>query len=212
MGPFRRFHGVCLVTEASKPSSQEPVDLKDPTMAGLLAWLVPGLGHCYQGRWAKAVLYFGSIIGLFVLGLYLSGGSYVDASGMEHKLGYGRAVYFAWRPADRRWHYICQFGAGLPALPALLQASRMNNHQKVWWGGFMAPPRPSADRRDNGNDPNADQPTRSDLDRWLARRFELGGVLAMIAGLLNVLAIYDACAGPVAPPAKKEDEEATSPV
>ena len=29
----------------------------------------------------------------------------------------------------------------------------------------------------------------------------------MIAGLLNVLAIYDACAGPVVLPAKKDEEE-----
>jgi hypothetical protein len=195
------------VSESSKPSTEESVPLKDPAMAGVLAWLVPGLGHLYQGRRAKAVLYSCSIMTLFVLGLYLGGGSSLDDNGRQHNLGYGRAVYFAWRPADRRWHYFCQIGTGLPALPALVQAARMNNRQKVWLGGFMAPPRPWSDGGGVENDPNADQPTRSDLDRWLGRRFEIGGVLAMIAGLLNVLAIYDACAGPVFPTAKKNEEE-----
>jgi hypothetical protein len=178
-------------------------------MAGLLAWLIPGLGHWYQGRRAKAVLYFVAIMGLFVFGLYLGGGSYVDPRGGKHELGYGRAAYFSWRAGDKRWNYFCQVGVGLAALPALVQAARMNHQQPVFWGGFMAPPLPSeAARGAAGNGPNAGQPTRAELDRWLSRRFELAGVFAMIAGLLNVLAIYDACAGPVViQPAKKDEEE-----
>ena len=147
-GPGRRYNavfapGASFVTEAPEPSSQEPINLKDPAMAGLLAWLIPGLGHWYQGRRAKAVLYFVAIMGLFVFGLYLGGGSYVDPDGGKHELGYGRAVYFSWRAGDKRWNYLCQVGVGLAALPALVQAARMNHHQQVLWGGFMAPPWPS---------------------------------------------------------------------
>lgn len=197
------------MTEAPEPPSQGPINLKDPAVAGLLAWLIPGLGHWYQGRRAKAVLYFVAIMGLFVFGLYLGGPvTCKDAKGHEHQ-SYGRAVYFSWRPGDRRWHYICQVGVGLPALPALLQAARMNHHQQVWWGGFMAPPWPSDGARPAaGNDPNGGQPTIAELNLWIPRRFEVAGVFGMIAGLLNVLAIYDACAGPVViPPAKKDEDE-----
>jgi len=185
------------------------VDLKDPLMAGLLAWLMPGLGHWYQGRRAKAVLFFVCIMGLFVYGLYLGGSTArcIDAEGKprEGTLGFGRAVYFSWRPGERRLPYLCQIFVGLPALPALIQANRMSNHREVYWGGFMAPPRPNYLPPD---DPNFNQPTAHELHRLLHRYFELAGVFTMVAGLLNVLAIYDACAGPVtASPAKKNKEE-----
>ncbi|MEN6450869.1 MAG: DUF6677 family protein [Thermoguttaceae bacterium] len=196
------------MAEALDPESHEPINLKDPMIAGLLAWLVPGLGHWYQGRREKAVLYFVAIMGLFLFGLILGGGAtYRDVDGREHHTGYGRGVYFSWNP-EKRLHYLGQVGVGLAAMPALLQAALMNHNEKVLWGGFMAPPWPSdAMRSAAGRDnPNFDQPTRAELDRWLNRRFELAGVFGLIAGLLNVLAIYDACAGPV-PPASKKDEE-----
>ncbi|MBX3437243.1 MAG: hypothetical protein KF861_07130, partial [Planctomycetaceae bacterium] len=48
------------------------VHLKDPFVAGILAYLVPGLGHFYQGRRFKAVVYSVCIISLYVWGLALS--------------------------------------------------------------------------------------------------------------------------------------------
>jgi hypothetical protein len=185
-----------MANEAPQPA-EVTIDLKDPALAAFFAWLIPGLGHWYQGRRAKAVVYFVCIMGLFVYGLYLGGNS---------ALGYGRAVYFSWRPGDQRLQYIFQIGVGLPALPALVQANRMSNNREVWWGGFMAPPRPDVTRED---DPNATQPTAGNLHRQLARFFELAGFFTMVAGLLNVLAIYDAFAGPVVivPAGKKKEEE-----
>jgi hypothetical protein len=197
-----------MTTESPEKPAEEVIDLKDPALAALLAWLVPGLGHWYQGRKAKAVLYFVAIVGIFEFGVFLGGGSYVDAEGREQKLGYGRAAYFSLRDGDVQLLRLSQIGIGLPALPALVQANRMRNHQKVWWGGFMAPPRlPSAGG--GGVDPNLDQPTPQDLHRRLNRYFELATFFAMVGGLLNVLAIYDAAAGPVPiqPPAKKEEKE-----
>jgi len=187
------------------------IDLKEPALAAFLAWLLPGLGHWYQGRRPKAVLYFVCIFGLFGLGLYLGSSNQRCVAG-PGKIGYGRAVYFSWRPGDRRWHYLCQIGVGLPALPALLQANRMSHNQKVLWGGFMAPPRLPGANPAGKPDPNADQPTAHDLGLILHRYYELAGVFTMVAGLLNVLAIYDAWAGPVvATPAKKEDDEQQAP-
>ena len=198
-----------MATEPQQSPVDEQIDLKDPVLAGFLAWLVPGLGHWYQGRRAKAVLYFVCIMGLFAYGVYLSSSNQKCGSGT---IGYGRAVYFSRRPGDLRLYYGCQVGVGLPALPALIQANRMGNHRKVWWGGFMAPPRIATAFGGDQDDPNADQPTPGDLHRWLNRYFELASFFTAVAGLLNVLVIYDACAGPVASLAteKKKDEEKDS--
>ena len=185
-------------TPSDHPDAPAPVPLKDPELAALFAWLIPGLGHLYQGRKAKAALFFVCIMGTFLYGVYLGGSS---------ELGWGRAVYFAWTPGHRRLPYLCQIGVGLPAVPALIQAHRAAGNKKVWWNGFMAPPRPEVARRDiQGPDVNADQPTLHQLHARLASFFELGTVDTMIGGLLNVLAIYDAYAGPVmSHPAKKEE-------
>jgi hypothetical protein len=183
-------------------AQQQPaaVNLKDPVMAAFLAWLIPGLGHLYQGRTAKAVLFFVCIMGIFVYGLYLGG---------NKELGYGRAVYFAFR--DNDWHlpYICQVFVGLPALPACVQAMRMGNGKEVAFNGFMAPPCP-IDSRGNKilpeNSPNYNQPTLDTLNHDLNRFLEFATFYTMIAGLLNILAIYDAASGPVAMiPVKKYD-------
>lgn len=178
--------------------SQQVVRLKDPEISAFLAWLIPGLGHLYQGRHAKAALYFLCIMGLFVCGVYLGGSS---------ELGWGRVVYFSWQEGDKRLHYLCQIGIGLPALPALIQANRMHNNRPVLWNGFMAPPRPMNMPREAVN---GDQPTAHRLHLELKRYFELGQVYTMIAGLLNILAIYDALSGPVTPAARKEEEKRTT--
>jgi hypothetical protein len=186
-----------------KPEAETSPALKDPELSAFLAWLIPGLGHLYQGRTAKAALFFVCIIGTFVYGLYLG-------SSNDPKIGWGRVVYYCWQEGNTRLPYLCQIGVGLPAMPALIQANRVANNKRVWWSGFMAPPRlsppPGAEDR---NDANADQPTPHELHLTLHRYFELGTVYTMIAGLLNVLAIYDAWGGPVpAEPSKKEDDEA----
>jgi hypothetical protein len=181
---------------------EESVQLKDPVLAAFLAWLIPGLGHAYQGRWAKAGLFAVCILGTFIYGAYL---------GSDNRYGWARVVYFSWREGDRRLPYLCQVGIGLPALPALVQAYRMGNQDRVWFGGFMAPPRlPSAEARafqPNANDPNQDQPTADDLQKEMTPGYGMGEVYTMIAGLLNVLAIYDAWGGPVFGENAKKDEE-----
>jgi hypothetical protein len=193
------------VPEAPQETDSPAIDLKDPTLAAVLAWLIPGLGHWYQGRRAKAVLFFVCIMGLFSYGLYLSSSNdkCLDGPG---KIGNGRAVYFLWQKDEWRLPYLGQIGVGLPALPALIQANWMSRQQKVAWGGFMAPPRPVGLPE---TDPNYNQPTAHDLNYVLNRRLELATFFTVVAGLLNVLAIYDAWAGPVPiqPAAKKEEEE-----
>jgi hypothetical protein len=192
-----------MATSSYTFNAEPEVDLRNPALAALLAWLVPGLGHLYQGRTGKGILYMVCILGTFFYGLYL---------------GDGKVVYFSWRPNDTRWAYFCQVGVGLAALPALLQAG---GRGPVLGLEFMAPPR-SGDawklseqraikqENEHPNDPPNMEPFESpdELAWWnksLHRYFELGTVYTMIAGLLNVLAIYDAVAGPV--PAEDNDEE-----
>ncbi len=98
------------------------VSLRNPAVAALLAWLVPGAGHLYQRRTAKGLLFLVTILGTFIYGLYL---------------GNGKVVYASWRPSDTRWAYICQAGIGLAAMPALIQALRPGGGPG---GGPMAPP------------------------------------------------------------------------
>ena len=171
----------------------ESIELKDRGLAAFLAWLFPGLGHLYQGRFAKAALFCVCIMGTFLYGCYLGGSS---------ELGWARVVYFSWRAGDRRLPYVCQICVGLPALPALVQAARTAKGKEPW-PAFMAPPRLGGGANDN-RPPFTQHKIHNDLHRY----FEMGTVYTMVAGLLNVLAIYDAWGGPVfSQTARKEDED-----
>jgi hypothetical protein len=147
------------------------IDLKDRNLATLLAWLVPGLGHLYQGRRGKALLYATCILGLYFLGL---------------ALGEGKIVYWEWiNPIGNaekfRASYLCQFFVGLPALPGLIQGTlRHYGHDPILWG-FLDNP--------GTNAINALHPK-------LGKLVEVGWVYTVVAGLLNILAIYDAREGP----------------
>jgi TM2 domain-containing membrane protein YozV len=183
------------------PQTENLVALKDPALAAFLAWLVPGLGHLYQGRTAKGLLFFICLMSTFAYGCYLGSSS-------DPQIGWARVVYVAWRDDDMRLAYLCQVGIGLPALPAIVQANRAWNGKEPW-GRFMAPPQPEGL---NPDDPAAralaQQPTLDTLNFHLRGYFELGTAYTMIAGLLNLLAVYDAWGGPVFPvEAKKEEED-----
>ena len=162
------------------------IDLKDPRLAAFLAWLVPGLGHFYQGRTSKSILFFVCIVGTFLYGLYL---------------GDGRVVYASTTPSIfTRWQYFCQLGVGLPALPALVQRQRAlsGKGDLPLLGDFMRPPlnRPTETTDAAGNRVNHPD----ELAAWnyrLSDMFEMGTVYTVIAGLLNLLVIYDAYGGPL---------------
>jgi hypothetical protein len=128
--------------------------------------------------------------------------------GGSRELGDGRAVYASWHPGGRRLPYLCQIGVGLPAMPALVQAIRADKG-KAPWSGFMAPPQPDDTEQvsERVRDALEKQPTLDELNNKLSRFFELGTMYTMVAGLLNVLAIYDAWGGPVILGRTKEEEE-----
>jgi hypothetical protein len=177
-----------LMSQPASTPSVEPkplqVDLKNPGLAALLAWLWPGAGHLYQGRTAKGILFMVCILGTYFYGF---------------AIGQGHVVYASWRAEDWRLPYVCQVGVGLPALPAMVQAWLVKQGKPPLLGSdIMTPP---------DVDPNWGPERKPDtLSRWhqqAGKNFELGTLFTMVAGLLNILAIYDAFAGPV-PPAPDE--------
>jgi hypothetical protein len=190
---------------AISPDDGSAIDLKNPALAAALSWAVPGLGQIYQGRTHKGSLFMAAILATFVAGLWLGG---------------GKVVYASWKPGEARWAFVCQAGAGVVALPAIVQSAQLNGpaRQPLLMGGFMAPPlspgqyvsRAYAERlaaRDADIQPGDffDKPPlkqfrRDELALWhrrLGRFFEIGTLYTMLAGLLNLLVIYDAWAGPM---------------
>src|SRR5688572_17168264 len=186
------------------------IDLKDPRLAAFLAWLVPGLGHIYQGRTGKGVLFFVCIVGTFVYGLIIGQGRVVYAS---------TADVFS-REFLERWQFLCQVGVGLPALPALVQRERIQDGKPpLIHDNFMRPPRKfpphGASGFTSGDNAKNTVVHPDELAKWnydLGDLFELGTVFTVIAGLLNILAIYDAYGGPliIPPPEDKKKLETSA--
>ena len=168
------------------------INLKNPRVAALLAWLIPGLGHIYQGRTGKGILFFICILGTFFYGFYLGG---------------GRVVYASSPSLLTRWQYFCQLGAGLPALPALVQRAGFIDANSSL-NDFMRPPRMTAPRPSRDESGNEVQ-SPDELAQWnhdLGDMFEMGTVYTVVAGLLNLLVIFDAYGGPlvILPPEEKK--------
>lgn len=185
-------------TESSQSPDIIEVELKNRHFAGVLAWLWPGAGHMYQGRYGKGALFMVCILGTFFFGLVLGDGHVVYASFDDADLRGGVRQMLA------RWQYLPQLGVGAPAFPAIVQAVQVNNGHEPFWGGFMAPPQEA--RQLNGF-PIGNDDELASWHRKLGNAFEIGTLYTVIAGLLNVLAIYDAYAGPfVAEPENETDE------
>jgi hypothetical protein len=162
----------------------ETIDLRSPFLAAFLAWLWPGAGHLYQRRYFKGWLMMVCILTTFFFGFAIGG---------------ARVVYASMAPNDFRWHYFLQAGVGLPAMPAMLELARIKRFEnqrgetrgdyKPLLGGLMAPPvRPILIN-------DADQ--LADWHLETGAGFELGSWYTIIAGLLNVFAIFDAYGGPL---------------
>lgn len=98
------------------------VPLKNPGLAAVLAFLVPGLGHAYQGRLFKAVLYCVCILGTFFGGM---------------ALGDWQPVYYRMDADHSRFSYFSQVMVGVPALPALVQKARYERDSEIGASGGL---------------------------------------------------------------------------
>jgi hypothetical protein len=158
------------------------VRLKNPPVAALLAWLWPGAGHIYQGRTGKGVLFMVCILVIYFWGLAMGG---------------GHVVYASLKKPDIRYPYPFQLGVGLPAMPAMVQAVAAKSGKDLFGNKFMAPP---GDRTPNAQVAHMSEQQHDELATWHEKYgfyFEMGTLYTMIAGLLNMLVIYDAYGGPL---------------
>lgn len=165
--------------QAAQSTDLIEIDLRNPAWAALLAWLIPGAGHFYQRRYSKGALFLVCILSTYFFGLTIGG---------------GHVVYASWTKNDRRWQYGFQLPVGAAALPALVQSHRVKNGKEPFFGGIMAPPSHVADPHDEFDLRNDELAQWHLTYHWY---FDLGTLYTMIAGLLNILAIYDAYAGPL---------------
>jgi len=169
-------------SSVSPPENELPIDLRNPYMAGFLAWLFPGLGHYYQRRYPKALIFFLCIMPTFLAGCAL-------ASGPE--VGIARNIYWSWRwrTGDTRAWWLAQASLGPAAIPSVLQAWQINSGQPPMFGQFMAPP-----QLFHGD--SSGVPPVLDVVRQELPHYELANYLVVIAGLMNLLVIFDAIGGP----------------
>lgn len=84
-----------MAKSAAKKQAEEVVEKEPQLPMGFLArllvaaWLVPGAGHFMQGRKVRALILFGSIIGMFVLGVLMNGEFFrANSSSILHRLGF----------------------------------------------------------------------------------------------------------------------------
>ena len=168
---------------ASPPSAPAAdVPLRDPGYAALLAWLWPGLGHFYQRRYAKGALFMVCVLATYFFGL---------------ALGEGKVVYASWNQTERRWQFALQAGVGLPAAPAVIQNIVVRGGGEPMLRGLMAPP--------------VDARQLADWHLHLNQRFEMGTLYTVVAGLLNILAVFDALWGPAGEGPSKTKTKKTDP-
>jgi hypothetical protein len=165
-------------------------------IAALLSYLIPGLGQVYQGRIGKGLLFFFGLYTLFFYGMWMGQWRNVwlpDVSDMPplevagtRMTGVPSSLYY--RP-----QFMGQFWIGIAAWPAVLQYSSYDATKETGpiFGTFQRTPPEGAP-----NDP-PDKITLNKLQRDGNKRWDLGWVYTVIAGVLNLLVIYDALAGPM---------------
>jgi hypothetical protein len=164
-------------------------------LGGVLSYLVPGLGQICQGRVGKGVLFMVSLLGLFHLGQAMGEWKNVyipvtDNLQWDDRFADQKNQFRIQRlqklPSSlyQRWHYLGQFWIGIPAWPALWQYFEMPVPAKEtnpFWHDFQRPP------------------SEDEINRfWVSsdKTPDLGWIYTVIAGVLNILVIYDAYAGP----------------
>lgn len=100
------------------------VPLKNPLIAALLAFALPGAGHYYQGRKFKAAVFSAGILSLFVWGLVLGHGQPVYSQLILRSSSTLPQLSQKAPPQKFSWAYAAQVLVGIPAWPAILQDFR----------------------------------------------------------------------------------------
>jgi TM2 domain-containing membrane protein YozV len=195
---------AAIMNAPSASTDQRPSD----PVAAVLSYLIPGLGQIYQGRIGKGLLFFFCVYALFFIGNYLGSGT-VHIKGETYTVASN--VYLP-DTADRNNPF------GLPRLLANLYNRPQFAGQ--FWVGVAAWPAVwqylSYDDRAEKGDPLLGYFQRTPSEAALNavhtsgdKLMELGWVFTVIAGVLNIMVIYDALAGPAFLPTSEEDDKVT---
>jgi hypothetical protein len=164
---------------SSKPPDPPAPPVKLDFVAALLSYLVPGLGQLTQGRIRKGLLFLVSLYALFFYGMYL--GQFKNVYIPDYHPNEPTVNRLA-SDLYTRFQFVGQFPIGMAAWPAIYQYSAYQQEDKnPPIGGFMRAP---------------SMEEINTLQRDGDKTWDLGWVYTVIAGVLNVLVIYDALAGP----------------
>ncbi len=202
-----------------EPSS--PYSSAQLRVGGLLSLVAPGLGHIYQGlaakqpgRLCKGVLFMVSLWGMFFYGMWLGQWRNVYLPHKQEQLAKQNKGYslFGWQMPNLianlyvRLHYAGQFWIGAAAWPALWsyyfpESNLFGDYQR-------SPVEQSFGENKKGRDLAEFENESNDLQRRMGKVWDIAWVYTVIAGVLNILVIYDAWAGP-AHAHRKEPPDAT---
>jgi len=183
--------------DADRPGPPPLPPVKIDIPAALLSYLIPGLGQVYQGRIGKGLLFFAGLYGLFFYGMWMGQWRNVwlpDASDLPEVEVAGRQLSGVSKALAYRPQFLGQFWIGTAAWPAVVQYryyDRAKQEGPVFKSFERTPPEEELNR----------------LQRDGNKRWDLGWVYTVIAGVLNLLVIYDALAGPLFREYPKDERE-----
>jgi hypothetical protein len=181
---------------ARKDANESSTPPQRDWAAAFLSYLVPGLGQVYQGRVAKGVLYLVCIYTLFIWGM---------------ALGHWKNVFLPDPTRLPPVHLLPVGGRSFPILsgplkgPMAAVAHRVQFLGQVWMGIAVWPaiwqyyhfdPSESGDRVLGDFQREPEERVLNQLQNEDDKRWDLGWVFTVIAGVLNIMVIYDAFAGP----------------
>jgi len=183
--------------------------------AGFLSYLVPGLGQIYQGRVGKGLLFMVCLYGMFFYGMYLGSWSNVY---LPDTVDLNPPPVHAPRVLGNLYNhlqFLGQFWIGAAAWPAIIQYDLYNPREErgPLFGTFERTPFES--RAQAGSEPNVyrhEAPadwkgaTLNELQTNGDKTWDLGWVYTVIAGVMNILVIYDAFAGPAFAEGEKQQQ------
>jgi hypothetical protein len=165
---------------SAKPNEPPPPPVKLDYVAGFLSYLMPGLGQLTQGRVRKGLLYLVCLYALFFYGMYL--GKFQNVYLPDNHPNEPGTVNRLASDIYTRFQFVGQFPIGMVAWPAVYQYyGYKERDENPPLQGFMRAP---------------SMEQINELQRDGNKTFDLGWVYTVIAGVLNVLVIYDALAGP----------------
>jgi hypothetical protein len=171
-----------MTSPDATPSPVLPPRLYSP-LAGLLSYLVPGLGQIYQGRVAKGMLFLVCLYGLFFYGLYLGDWQNVYLQPVSEPGARPPREQSPVQMVLDRARFLGQVWIGVAAWPAIYQARTYDPRPDA------KPPLGKFERMPSDQELN-------DFLRSSDKTPDLGWMYTVVAGVLNILVIYDAFAGP----------------